>query len=151
MLFSLLILHTSTLEFIKGKWFVQGCYVMNQCQSLLTRVLALCSTILGLFSGTTWEKTNSPSTWQPFQYLVTVLRCPKSPFQAKWPFIGQMLPLQQSFQIPHHVQSFPKMRHIVNFPLQLWYPEMNPSPQVISVKGLISKRRVDISSCNLHN
>lgn len=61
----------------KGKWFVQGCYVMNLCQSSSTRVLALCSIILDLFSGTTWEKTNSPSTQQLFKYLVTVVPCPQ--------------------------------------------------------------------------
>lgn len=78
MWFNLLVLQMSTLESIRGKWFVQGCYVMNQCQSLLTRVLALCSTILGLFSGTTWEKINFPSIWQPFKYVVTVLGAPES-------------------------------------------------------------------------
>lgn len=73
MWFSLLILQMSTPESIRGKWFVQACYVMVQCQSMLTRILAFCSAVLGLFSETTWEKTNSPSTWQPFKYLVTVL------------------------------------------------------------------------------
>lgn len=73
MWFSLLILQMSTPESIRGKWFAQACYVMVQCQSMLTGILAFCSAVLGLFSETTWEKTNSPSTWQPFKYLVAVL------------------------------------------------------------------------------
>lgn len=63
----------------------------------LTRVLVFCSIIQGLFSATVWEKTNSPSTWQPFKYLVTVLLCPQSPLQAELPFIGQTFPFQRSF------------------------------------------------------
>ena len=36
---------------------------MNQCQGLLTRVLALCSTVLGLFSETTLGKPDSISIY----------------------------------------------------------------------------------------
>lgn len=66
---------------------------------------------------------------------------PLNLLQTKQTFIGQMFLSWPIFQIPHHVWSFPEVHHIVNFPLKLWYPEMNTSPQVISVKDLIKESK----------
>lgn len=37
------------------------------------------------------------------------------------------------------LQCFPEVDHIVNFPIKLWYPEMNALPQVVSVNNLIKE------------